>query len=42
MKDMTVMVANLMAVAARTAPKAGGKDFLEIVVIKKPTIPPCE
>ena len=33
MKDMTVMVANLMAVAARTAPKAGGKDFLEIVVI---------
>jgi uncharacterized ferredoxin-like protein len=27
MKDMTVMVANLMAVAARTAPKAGGKDF---------------
>jgi uncharacterized ferredoxin-like protein len=33
MKDMTVMVANLMGVAARTAPKAGGKDFLEIVVI---------
>ena len=33
MKDMTVMVANLMAVAARTAPKAGGKDFLEIAVI---------
>jgi uncharacterized ferredoxin-like protein len=33
MKDMTVMVAQLMAVAARTAPKAGGKDFLEIVVI---------
>jgi uncharacterized ferredoxin-like protein len=33
MKDMTVHVAKLMAAAARTAPKGGGKDFLEIVVI---------
>jgi uncharacterized ferredoxin-like protein len=33
MKDTVEMVINLMAAAARTAPKAGGKDFLEIVVI---------
>ena len=33
MKPVTEMVVNLMAVSARTAPKAGGKDFLEIVVI---------
>ncbi|MGE5239676.1 MAG: DUF2148 domain-containing protein [Chloroflexota bacterium] len=35
MKDVAEMVAHLMAAAARTAPKAGGKDFLEIVVITK-------
>src|SRR4030066_419534 len=29
------MVINFMAASARTAPKAGGKDFLEIVVITK-------
>ncbi|MGI6553168.1 MAG: ferredoxin domain-containing protein [Bacillota bacterium] len=28
------LVAELMAVAARTAPKAGGKDFLEIKILK--------
>ncbi len=33
MKETVKMVAGLMAAAARTAPKAGGKDFLEIVVI---------
>ena len=33
MKEAAEMVVNLMAVSARTAPKAGGKDFLEIVVI---------
>ena len=33
MKETAHMVANLMAASARTAPKAGGKDFLEIVVI---------
>ncbi|MBM4275204.1 MAG: hypothetical protein FJ134_12190 [Deltaproteobacteria bacterium] len=33
MKDIAVHVAYLMAAAARTAPKGGGKDFLEIVVI---------
>lgn len=33
MKETASMVINLMAAAARTAPKAGGKDFLEIVVI---------
>lgn len=33
MKEITEMVARLMAASARTAPKAGGKDFLEIVVI---------
>jgi uncharacterized ferredoxin-like protein len=35
MKDVAIMAANLMAASARTAPKAGGKDFLEIVVITK-------
>jgi uncharacterized ferredoxin-like protein len=35
MKDVTEMAAKLMAASARTAPKAGGKDFLEIVVITK-------
>lgn len=33
MKQVAVMAAQLMAASARTAPKAGGKDFLEIVVI---------
>ncbi|MBF0516125.1 MAG: hypothetical protein HQK97_03255 [Nitrospirae bacterium] len=35
MKAISEMAAGLMAAAARTAPKAGGKDFLEIVVITK-------
>lgn len=35
MKEITEMVAGLMAAAARTAPKAGGKDFLEIVVVSR-------
>ncbi|MFZ5998642.1 MAG: ferredoxin domain-containing protein [Nitrospirota bacterium] len=35
MKEIASMVAGLMAASARTAPKAGGKDFLEIVVITK-------
>jgi uncharacterized ferredoxin-like protein len=35
MKAISEMVAGLMAAAARTAPKAGGKDFMEIVVITK-------
>src|SRR5512139_3477153 len=33
MKEVTEMAVKLMAVSARTAPKAGGKDYLEIVVI---------
>jgi len=33
MKEVTDMVVKLMAASARTAPKAGGKDFLEIVVV---------
>ena len=33
MKDVSIMVAQLMAASARTAPKAGGKDFLEILVV---------
>ncbi len=35
MKQVAEMVAQFMAASARTAPKAGGKDFLEIVVITK-------
>ncbi|MFP5238349.1 MAG: ferredoxin domain-containing protein [Acidobacteriota bacterium] len=35
MKDTAIQVANLMAASARTAPKAGGKDFLEIAVISR-------
>jgi uncharacterized ferredoxin-like protein len=35
MNDIAIMVAKLMAASARTAPKGGGKDFLEIVVISK-------
>jgi len=37
MKDISIHVAGLMAAAARTAPKAGGKDFLEIVVVSEAT-----
>ena len=37
MKDVAIHVAKLMAAAARTAPKGGGKDFLEIVVIDAET-----
>ena len=33
MKDTVRMVADLMEVAARTAPKGLGKDFIEIVVL---------
>ena len=33
MKDVAEMAVKFMAAAARTAPKAGGKDFLEIVVV---------
>lgn len=33
MKETSYMVAQLMAASMRTAPKAGGKDFLEIVVV---------
>lgn len=36
MKDVAVMAAKLMAASMRTAPKAGGKDFLEIVVVEDP------
>ncbi|MDI6801253.1 MAG: DUF2148 domain-containing protein [Thermodesulfovibrionales bacterium] len=35
MEEVAEMVAKLMAASARTAPKAGGKDFLEVVVITK-------
>lgn len=35
MKDVADIVVNLMAASARTAPKAGGKDFLEIIVVTK-------
>jgi uncharacterized ferredoxin-like protein len=35
MKQVAEMAAQFMAASARTAPKAGGKDFLEIVVITK-------
>ena len=35
MKAVAEMVINLMAASARTAPKAGGKDYLEIVVVTK-------
>lgn len=35
MKDVAEMAVKLMAASARTAPKAGGKDFLEIVVITR-------
>ena len=32
-KDTVNMVGELMAVAARTAPKAGGKDFIEVKLL---------
>jgi uncharacterized ferredoxin-like protein len=35
MKEVSDMAVKLMAASARTAPKAGGKDFMEIVVITK-------
>lgn len=35
MQDAIKMAITLMAASARTAPKAGGKDFMEIVVITK-------
>lgn len=28
------LVAELMAIAARTAPKAGGKDFIELKILQ--------
>ncbi len=36
MNQAATLAAQLMAAAARTAPKAGGKDFLEIVIVEKP------
>jgi uncharacterized ferredoxin-like protein len=35
MKEVADMAIKFMATSARTAPKAGGKDFLEIVMITK-------
>ncbi len=35
MKQVAEMAILLMAASARTAPKAGGKDFLEVVVISR-------
>jgi uncharacterized ferredoxin-like protein len=32
-KDTVMMVGELMAVAARTAPKAAGQDFIEIILL---------
>ena len=32
-KDTVKMVGELMAVAARTAPKAGGQDYIEVMVL---------
>jgi uncharacterized ferredoxin-like protein len=37
MKQVATLAVSLMAASARTAPKAGGKDFLEIVVITEET-----
>lgn len=34
MKEVATLAANLLAASARTAPKSGGKDFQEIVVVK--------
>ena len=36
MREAVLQAAGLMAAAARTAPKAGGKDHLEIVVVAEP------
>ncbi|HSV30880.1 MAG TPA: DUF2148 domain-containing protein [Atribacteraceae bacterium] len=33
MKDALVQVANLMTVSARTAPKSGGKDYVNVTVL---------
>jgi uncharacterized ferredoxin-like protein len=38
MKEASLMAAQLMAAAMRTAPKAGGKDFLEIVVVDEQAV----
>lgn len=35
MKEVSELAVKLMAASARTAPKAGGKDFLDVVVITK-------
>lgn len=35
MKDVANLAAGLMAASARTAPKAGGKDLLEIVIVDR-------
>jgi uncharacterized ferredoxin-like protein len=37
MKQVAAIAASLMAASAKTAPKAGGKDFLEIVVVTEET-----
>nr|WP_245984585.1 hypothetical protein [Biomaibacter acetigenes] len=34
MKDAIKMVAELMALSARTAPKAAGQDFIEIKIVE--------
>ena len=36
MKDTVRMVADLMSVSARTAPKAAGEDFIEVSVLADP------
>lgn len=38
MKEASLMAAQLMAASMRTAPKAGGKDFLEIVIVDDETV----
>ncbi|MEO5378398.1 MAG: DUF2148 domain-containing protein [Magnetococcus sp. DMHC-6] len=38
MKEASLMAAQLMAASMQTAPKAGGKDFLEIVVVTETEI----
>ena len=35
MKESSLMVATLMASSMRTAPKAGGKEFREILVVSE-------
>ena len=34
MREVLEQVANLMAIAARTAPKSGGSDYVHVQVIK--------